>query len=305
MFFKNLILYRFTEPFGLSISQLNEKLEQSAFMSCPKSESFSVGWISPYGQDSNVFVHALPGNFLFAFCKEEKILPSTVIKEELEKKIALIQSSEDRIVYRKEKNELREQITINLRHQAFSRKKVTLAYINLEHDFLLIDSSSRTKAEELTSFLRKTLGSLKLALPETKTQPEVMMTSWLLNKVDLPYFSIAHNCDMLDPRQKTAMIKCKEQDLNAQEIISHLQSGKQIVKLAMNWQDKITFEFNDDLSIKKIKFLDLIQKQRDERKPNSNQEQLDADFAIMTGEFSQFLPELWSLFDGLSPLEQQ
>lgn len=305
MLFKNIILYQLAAPFTLEIQPFQDKLSQWFFSPCPKSENSSMGWVSPYGQGNEQLVHGLKGFFLIAFCKEEKILPGSVIAEELAKKIALIEKSESRPIYRKEKKELREQIVITLRHQAFSRKKIIYAYIDVNSGYLIVDTSSRNKAEEICSFLRKTLGSLKLALPQTKQSPETMMTSWLLKSEGLTHFNIENNCEMIDPKQKSALIKCKEQDLNAKEIVNHLHSGKQVVKLALNWQEKISFDFSNDLVIKKIKFLNLGQDKKSDMNSPTLQEQLDANFAMMTGEFSSFLKDLWHLFDGLTPVENQ
>lgn len=302
MFFKNIILYQMVVPFALEADELNICLQKDAYMPCSRSENASYGWVSPYESNNTLFVHSLKDYYLVAFCKEEKILPSSVIKDELNKKITILEQREDRTIYHKEKKSLREEVIINLRQQAFSRKKIIHAYIDKKQNWLIVDTSNKNKAEEICSHLRKSLGSLKLALPATIKQPENTMTSWILNKKEPPYFNIENNCDMLDPKQKMSMIKCQEQDLNADEIIGHLSRGKQIVKLALNWQEKISFEFNDDLRIRKIKFLNLIQERRSE-KHKSHQEQLDTHFAIMTGEFSLFLPDLWALFDGLKPLE--
>jgi recombination associated protein RdgC len=302
MFFKNLLIYHLVEPFRLSIPEFSECLKASTYLPCPRSESFSVGWVSPYGMDHESYVHAMQGFILFAFCKEEKLLPASVIRDALNKEIAELEQREDRPIYRKERTELKERVIMTLRHQAFSRKKINFAYLDTTQNYLLIDTASRNKAEEICSYLRKTLGSLKLALLSTRSQPEIIMTSWLTENQHPAYFRIENNCDMLDAKQKMGMIKVKEQDLNTEDIIRHLYAGKRIVKLALNWEDRITFEFSDDLSIKKIKFLDLIQNQRERYKSQSYPEQLDGDFAIMTGEFSRFLTDLWALFDGLEPV---
>jgi recombination associated protein RdgC len=298
MFFKNMLVYHLAEPFSFSSEQFNDQLSKNAFFSCPRSESFSMGWVSPYGLGSSQFVHSLQGYLLFCFCKEEKILPNTVIREELEKRINEIEQREDRKVYRKEKLQLKEEVIIHLRHQAFSRKKAIFAYIDTQKNYLLIDTSSRNRAEELCAYLRKTIGSLKLALPATRSEPGMIMTSWLIHKQQPMNFKIENNCDMIDSKLRIGMIKCKEQDLVSDEIISHFHSGKQLTKLALNWEDKISFEFCEDLSIKKIRFLDLIRDQK-QGQLQSKQEQIDMDFAIMTGEFSQFLNDLWLSFDGL------
>jgi recombination associated protein RdgC len=303
MFFKNILLYRLIESFNYSLEDFNQQLKMKPFFPCPRSEDFSEGWVSPYELDNELYVHSLKGYLLFAFCKEKKLLPGSVIREALNQRIAELTEREQRDIYRKEKKELREQIIMSLRAQAFSQKKVTFAYIDTNENWLIVDTASRTKGEEVCSFLRKTLGSLKLALPTTTSRPEAVMTTWLREKQGLLNFKIENNCDMLDPRQKASMIKCKEQDLSAEEIVRHLHAGKQIVKLALNWEDKVAFELNEDLSIKKIKFLDIIQKQRETIHVDSKQAQLDADFAIMTGEFSKLLSHLWPLFEGLIPVE--
>lgn len=300
MFFKNLLIYRLTEPFNYSAESLHEQLETHAYKPCYKTESFSLGWVSPYGGNHSMLVHSIKGYMLFAFCKEEKLIPNTVIKDMLEQKMIEIEQREGRPVYRKEKVELKEQILHDLRQKAFSRKKITFAYIDTQLNWLLVDTASRKKAEEICCHLRKTLGSLKLELPSTNTAPPLIMTSWLINKKQPASFHIANDCDMLDEKQRIGMIKCKEQDLNADEIIRHLHNGKQVIKLALSWENKIKFDLCDDLTIKKIRFLDLIEKS--DLKDQSPEEQLDGHFAIMSGEFAQFLPDLWSLFDGLASL---
>lgn len=305
MLFKNIILYQLTTPFNYSSEALNEKLQTNAYLPCPRYENASQGFVSPYQNDHELFVHTLQHCMLFAFCKEEKIIPSSVIKDELQSKIMLLEKNEGRTVYRKEKNALKEEILLNLRQQAFTRKTVTYAYVDTKLNWLIINTASRNKAEEICSLLRKTLGSFKVSLPGLKRQPHLTMTHWLTDKQDLPNFTIDNNCEMLDPKQKSAMIKCKEQDLNADEIIKHLQLGKQVVKLAMSWDNKISFEFSEDLAIKKIKFADLMENHKEEIKNKTPQERLDMDFAIMTGEFSNFLPNLWSLFDGFVPVEEE
>jgi recombination associated protein RdgC len=301
MFFNNILLYRLLEPFAFSSEEFNEKLSQHSLLPCPRSEAFSVGWVSPYGPSYELLVHALKDYMLFAFCKEEKIIPSPVIQEALQRKIMEFEQREGRAIYRKEKFDLKEQVILDLRNQAFTRKKTTFAYIDTKLNMLLINTASRNKAEELCSYLRKSLGSLKLALPVTRNEPGAIMTTWLIEKQQPTSFNIENNCDMLDIKSKVGMIKCKEQDLISDEIIQ-LLSEKQIIKLALTWLHKISFEFCEDLAIKKLRFLDLICDGDNSAKSQTKQEQLDRDFAIMSGELSQLMRDLWVLFDGLAPI---
>lgn len=294
-----------TEPLKISIEDLSASLKDFALTTCPKSEAFSQGWISPFGNSDSSFVHACQGNILLMAGKEEKLLPSSVIKDALAEKINLIEKNENRPIYRKEKTQIKEQVIFELRKQAFTRKKLLRAYIDTKKNWLIIDSSNRNRAEEFCTLLRKSLGSLKLILPSTNKDTSKTMTEWLLSAHTSPHFTIENDCEMIDYKQKASSIKCKYQDLSAQEIVNHLHSGKIITSLGMSWREKIAFELCEDLTLKKIRFLNLIDKEQKNIKMDSKAEQLDADFALISGEFSELLTDLINLFDGLEPFCQK
>ena len=114
MWFKNLRAYRLTNPFDLSPEQLGEQLEAHAFQPCAKSQALSLGWVPPVGGESTELVHAAAGRLLVKLKREEKLLPSTVVREQLEEKVALIEEQEGRKVYRKERLNLKDEIIQDL-----------------------------------------------------------------------------------------------------------------------------------------------------------------------------------------------
>ena len=55
------------------------------------------------------------------------------------------------------------------------------------------------------------------------------------------------------------MIRCKKQPLENEEILALLQDGKKVVsKLALEWEDTLTFVFNEDCTLKLLKFADAV-----------------------------------------------
>ena len=54
---------------------------------------------------------------------------------------------------------------------------------------------------------------------------------------------------------------------------------------------------DENLAVKRLKFLDLIQDQAADIEAFDETEQFDADFSIMTAELAQFLPRLLELFN--------
>ena len=61
-----------------------------------------------------------------------------------------------------------------------------------------------------------------------------------------------------DPRQAKNIIKCSNQDVFSEEVTQHLLAGKEIFKLKMMWRERLGFLLEDDFSIKRIQFTDLI-----------------------------------------------
>ena len=73
---------------------------------------------------------------------------------------------------------------------------------------------------------------------------------------------------------------------------------KEVIKLAVNWADRLAFVIDENLAVKRLKFLDLIQDQVSDIETGSEAEQFDVDFSIMSLELSHFLPRLPELFGG-------
>ena len=55
-----------------------------------KAQALSLGWVAPLGEESEALAHAASGRLLIKLKREEKLLPSTVVREQLEEKVAVI-----------------------------------------------------------------------------------------------------------------------------------------------------------------------------------------------------------------------
>lgn len=298
MWFKNLQIFQLVEPFTLTAEQLNTQMQEQAARPCSKMERMHYGWVPPLGADSELLVHAANGRFMIAARKEEKILPTSVVRDHVAVKIAEIERDEHRKVGSREKRALFDQISVNLLPQAFSKSQITYAYIDVAQGWLVVDASSRTRAEDLTVLLRNSLGSLKLADIAVNTSPSTLFTQWVMGD-DLPKdFILEDHCELQDPNAASTVIKCMNQDVTAKEVTGHVASGKHVVKLAMTWQDRVNFVIDHTLSIKRVKFLDLVQQQVDDSQAESAAEKFDADFTIFSAEFHEFLPRLWEVMGG-------
>jgi recombination associated protein RdgC len=304
MWFKNIHLFRLAEGLAegleLTPAQLEEKLAAHQARPCGTTELMTYGWSSPFNKPGLNLVHASNGCMLFAVCKEERILPGSVVREAVQEKIAAIETEQGRTVYRKEKAQLKDEVIFALLPRAFIKRKLTYAYLDPSAGLLVIESSSRNKAEELTVLLRQSLGSLKLAPINTKASPSLTMTGWLLQETIPQEFNLEDSCSMLDPKTGEGLVKYQRHDLTEKEVQAHLQAGKQLTQLALTWQDKLTFVLHEDLSIKRIRCLELIQEKSKESAAETAEEQLDADFTLMSLEFRELFTAIFAAFEGLA-----
>lgn len=298
MWFKNLSLFRFSEPFTLSATDLTEKLEQMRFRPCGSHDESSFGWTAPLGRGAELLVHEANGFFMVCGKKEEKVLPTAVINELVQEKVLEVETQQGSKLSKKERTALKDELIFELLPKAFSFSRSTYAYIDPKGGWVVVDAASAKKAEDLLSSLRRCLGSLPVVPVNTIEKPSITMTDWLMKNQAPTGISIEDECELRSPEEEGGIIRCKNHDLALPEIKNHLQSGKQAIKLALNWEDRISFILDEELAVKRLRFLDLIQDQITDVDVETDAERFDVDFSIMTLEFSNFLPRLLELFGG-------
>lgn len=298
MWFKNLTIFRLTEAFTLTANELEQKLQALAFRPCGPHEEFSFGWTPPAGNATAPLVHAANGFMMLCGKKEEKVLPTAVVNEMLQEKITEIEEREARKLAKKERTALKDELIFDLLPRAFSFSRKTYAYIDPKGGWLVVDAASAKSAEDLLSHLRKCLGSLPAVPVNTVDKPSVNMTQWLLTQSAPSGLTIEDECELRSLEEEGGVVRCKKHDLTVPEIKNHLDSGKQAIKLAVNWADRIAFVLDEHLALKRLRFLDLVQDEVADIDAGSAIERFDADFTIMSAELAELLPQMLSWFGG-------
>ena len=294
MWFKNLLIYRFTTPFQLA-ENFDEQLAATPFVPCGSQDMMKAGWIAPM-PDGELPSHTANGCTLLCLRKQQKILPGAAVAEALDEKVREIETAQARKVYRKERKELKEEILITLAPRALTRSSRLYAYIDAQNQWLIVNGGSRNRAEELLTQLRTDIGSLPLVPVETNNQPAVLLTDWVKNGTVPPGFTLGDQCELRDAQETANTVKVRGQDLRGDEVLQHIDAGKQVIKLAMNWREAIDFVIGDDLVIRRLKFRDELLEQVE--KLDDARAQFDQEFGLMTLELSKFIAETIAAFGG-------
>lgn len=298
MWFKNLALFRFSEPFAVTEDDFENQLSTLSFRPCGSLELSTIGWIPPLQPGGDQLVHSANGFLMVCACKEEKVLPPAVVNEIVEERIAEIEGKQQRSVRRKERESLRDEVIFELLPRALSFSRRTYAYIDPKGQWLVIDSGSSSTTDGFTELLRRSLGSLPIIPPKTRENPVSVFSRWLSEKNIPSDLTVENECDLRASDQEKNIVRCKGQDLFSNEIQVHLDAGKECVKLALTWNDRFTFTLDEDLNIKRLRFLDLVQEQAEEIDTQEKADLFDVHFAIMTLELAAFLPRFLELFGG-------
>jgi recombination associated protein RdgC len=199
-------------------------------------------------------------------------------------------------VGRRQMRELRERVLEELRARALTRRRVTRAWIDPAHAWLVVDAAGAPRADELIETLRDTLGSLAVQLVETQRSPSVAMSAWLALG-DAPLrFTIDQDLELQAADQTKATIRYTRYPLEGREIRQHLTAGMYATRLGLTWNDRISFVLTEKLQVKRVEFLAMDKEPGQESSQADQevaaQEQFEIDFMLMTGELNQLLADL-------------
>jgi len=84
--------------------------------------------------------------------------------------------------------------------------------------------------------------------------------------------------------------------LDIDEVGQHITQGKLPTQLAMTWSGRVSFVLSDAMTIKKLKLLDVVLEGASSA--TKDEDNFDADVALVTGELKQLIPALIEALGG-------
>jgi len=129
--------------------------------------------------------------------------------------------------------------------------------------------------------------------------PIFTFTGWLDESIDLPaQIVLGDECELKDPAEDGGVVRCKGMNLQADEIQNHLQAGMQVTKLAITWDDNVSFVLDEELGIRRLKFGETLQEQLENVDADDALAKFDASFSLMTLELAKLIPGLLEALGG-------
>ncbi|MGI8561856.1 MAG: recombination-associated protein RdgC [Luteimonas sp.] len=290
MFFRNLTLFRF--PASLDLADLETRLAGVPLKPVGALELSSRGFVSPFGRDAEALSHRIDDAVWLTVGFDTKLLPAAVVNDLLAKKLAELEQREGRKPGGRTRKRIKEDLVHELLPRAFVRPSRTDAMLDLGNGLCIVDTSSRKNAEAVVSEIRHALGSFPALPLNAEVAPRAVLTGWIAGEPLPEGLALGEECELKDAAEQGAIVKCQRQDLQGEEIAQHLESGKQVTRLALVLDDHVSFVLGEDLVVRKLKFLDGAVDQLEGTEQDDIRAELDARFALMAAELKRLFAVL-------------
>jgi recombination associated protein RdgC len=295
MWFKNLKLYRLAPNTVLTAAALEAALEPLAFQPGSSQDSQVSGWVPP--RDDGALVYEQNGQILLRLRTEKKLLPSTVINQASRARSQEIEERQGYKPGRKQMKEIKEQMTMELLPRAFVIAHDTWLWMDTVNGWVAIDAAAAARGDEVLGLLAKTLAPFPIVPLHVELSPATAMTVWLSEDEPPAGFTIDQDTELRSTGESRATVRYVRQSVEIDEVRRHVQAGKQCTRLAMTWNDRVSFVLTDALDVKRVAPLDVLKEHQDAQAANEA-EQFDADTALMTGELARMLGDLVEALGG-------
>lgn len=296
MWFRNLQIFRLTSGWAYPTESLSVALGNGVFHGCGATDRVARGWVPPRGNEGEL-VFSVGHQQLIALGVEQKLLPTSVVRQYAQAKLTAIEATQGYKPGRKQTREVIEQIEAELLPRAFVKRSLTYVWIDPVNRWLLVDASSSTRADEVMEHLKLSLNDLPVSLIKTQLAPATVMTQWLAAGEVPGSFTIDRDCELRAMAEERAAVRYVRHNLDSEEVRSHIAGGKSATRLALTWNDRISFVLTEQLQIKRLVFLDLL-KEDAERQAENADDLFAANFTLMCGELAQLLDHLREVLGG-------
>ncbi len=293
--FKNLVLFRLSPDWSTTIKKVEQQLEPLRFLECSPSQDKSIGWVPPRGHEDGALIESVGGQWMLRLMIETKAVPGALVRRLADERAAQIQQSEGRTPGRKEMKDLRDETRLSLLPQAFSKRSTTWVWIDPKARLLVLDAGTDARADEVVILLNKCFDALGMQRMQTQASPAACMSAWLTEMEGPAGFTVDRDTELKARDDSQAAVRYAKHALDIDEVRAHVEGGKVPTRLALTWNERISFVLTDKMQIKRLKYLEGVFDAEDAADAD---EQFDSDVTITTAELGRMIPDLLDALGG-------
>ncbi len=292
--FKNVLVYRIGPVWVPDLTKIEAALDSQRFEECGANQEVSMGWTEPRGEAGGALVESVGGQWILKMMVESKSVPAAVVKRKAQQRLDEIEATTGRKPGKKEARDIRDDVKLSLLPLAFTKRGSVLVWIDPTERLMVVDAGSQSRADDIITSLVKNLDGFAVMQLNTQLAPSTAMATWLTTQEPPAGFSIDRECELKAADESKAVVKYARHPLDIEEVRQHVADGKMPTKLAMVWEDRVSFILTEGLQVKKVTFMDGVFDGTSKEKEDG----FDADVAIGTGEMRELIPALLMALGG-------
>lgn len=294
--FKNACVYRLQPEWRFTPEEIDEAVQRWSLGEAAGVDLQQIGWVP--SQKGGALVVNTDGQYLLAMRTRRRLLPASVVKQVAEDRFDEVEERTGSRPGKRQRREIVEAVRDELLPKAFQVHRDVLVWIDTRNRWLVIDTSSHTKADEVIGLLAKTFEPLAVESLRVRWAAAGAMTGWLVADEPPASFSVDMDAELRSRDANRGRIRWMKSAIDAADARRHVEAGKQCSRLAMTWSDRISFVLTEDLTLKSIAPLDVLKDSRSSQE-GTEDERFMSDFTLMSGELAKLLADLTAALGGI------
>lgn len=261
----NLLVYRVTTDWRRlhDSAQITEALATRPARLPSVTELNAVGFSEICNEEDNFYERVSANTHRFAVNFADRMLPGKIVRQRMLAEVHRIENDEDRKVFAREKNQIKDKIVLEMLPKAFIDQKIINVVV--QGPLIIIDSTSAKKGEDILCLLREVLGTLNVRPMAVKGSPIQSFTDWFTRAEvgDGEGFSLTGDFKAISSDDDIDSLDGKGTSPKAEGLSDLvLEHNRRVTMLGLNWNTEngevVTFKVNEMLGIKGIKWPESI-----------------------------------------------
>ena len=250
--FKNCTAYRVTPGFRFDADLLGRRPARD----CGALETSSDGFTEPCEHSTAGLIHSVGGYQVIAWQTEDKILPGSVISDEVEERAEELEKSQGFKPGRKQMKDLKTQVIEDLLPKAFVQKRRTLAVLG--GGYFIIDTSSPARADDFLEAIKLSHDTIPFKMVRPQSSAPNTVSSWMIGGETPESLSIDSDAVLTLPTEGKPQIHYARINLDDKDVIRRVSDGYRPTKIGLTFDARLSFVLNDKLQLTRLRWLDIV-----------------------------------------------
>lgn len=294
--FRNIRYYRLENSWPESEKKLSETLQTAAFAPCGPLTERSSGWTPVFPDAGDSLARRINGADLIRMRSQSRVLPPSVINEELEVRIDEYRERMQEAPSPREKRRLKAETRDELMPKALLKSDRIYGFIDLKEKLIAVDAAQETASERFLRRLRAAFGDLSIKPLSFKQPASELLTGIFLGGAP-DQFSVGRECRMQDAADAGSKVRWTDFDLSDGTIKNHVANGMRLTHLAIVYDNMLSCVMDENGVLSKIRFLGMDDDAEHHLEPLAR---LDAEFVLLTGTMRRMVADLKKSLGGYS-----